>query len=82
MKRYIEVKGRNGNDGSVIISENEMNRLAQLGETAWLYIVIKCKEKPELYRIQNPAGKLKFQAKGKGIQYFLSMAEWRANYKE
>jgi hypothetical protein len=36
MKRYIEVKGRSGGDGSVMGSENEMNRLAQLGECAWL----------------------------------------------
>lgn len=77
MKRYIEVKGRSGSDGSVIITENEMNRLAQLGETAWLYIVINCKTEPELYRIQNPAAQLKFQAKSKGIQYFLPMDEWR-----
>jgi len=77
MKRYIEVKGRSGSDGSVIITENEMNRLAQLGETAWLYIVINCKTDPELYRIQNPAAQLKFQAKSKGIQYFLPMDEWR-----
>ncbi len=78
MKRYIEVKGRNGSDGSVIVTENEMNHLAQLGETAWLYIVINCKGAPELFRIQNPAGQLKFQAKSKGVQYFLPMAEWRA----
>jgi len=77
MKRYIEVKGRNGSDGSVIVSENEMNRLAQLGETAWLYIVINCKSTPELFRIQNPAGQLKFLAKSKGVQYFLPMTEWK-----
>lgn len=82
IKRYIEVKGRNGNDGSVIITENEMNRLAQLGETAWLYIVIKCKGTPELYRIQNPAKQLKFQAKSKGVQYFLPMEEWKAKLVE
>ena len=39
-KRYIEVKGRAGTDG-VMLSENEMNRLAQLGTKAWLYIVTK-----------------------------------------
>lgn len=43
LKRYIEVKGRSGPDGSVMLSENEMNRLAQLGDSAWLYIVINCK---------------------------------------
>jgi SNF2 family DNA or RNA helicase len=77
LKRYIEVKGRSGNDGSVMLSENEMNRLAQLGEAAWLYIVMNCKTQPELYRVQNPAQALQFELKTKGIQYFLPMAEWK-----
>ncbi len=78
LKRYIEVKGRSGNDGSIMLTENEMNRLAQLGDAAWLYIVINCKSKPELYRIQNPAANLKFELKNKGIQYFLPMNEWKS----
>jgi hypothetical protein len=78
LKRYIEVKGRSGNDGSVMLSENEMNRLAQLGDAAWLYIVVNCKSTPELYRIQNPAKALKFELKSKGIQYFLPMNEWKS----
>jgi hypothetical protein len=77
LKRYIEVKGRSGSDGSVMLTENEMNRLAQLADAAWLYIVINCKSTPELHRIQNPAKKLKFELKSKGIQYFLPMAEWK-----
>lgn len=76
IKRYIEVKGRSADDGSVMLSENEMNRLAQLGNTAWLYIVMNCKSNPELHRIQNPASALKFERKTKGVQYFLPMAEW------
>ncbi|MBN2634833.1 MAG: DUF3883 domain-containing protein [Prolixibacteraceae bacterium] len=78
LKRYIEVKGRSGTDGSVMLSENEMNRLAQLGDAAWLYIVVNCKQAPELYRIQNPAKTLKFDLKSKGVQYFLPMAEWKS----
>ena len=77
IKRYIEVKGRSGADGSVMLSENEMNRLAQLGDAAWLYIVLNCKSAPELFRIQNPAKNLVFQEKSKGVQFFLPMAEWR-----
>lgn len=80
-KRYIEVKGRSSSDGSVMLSENEMNRLAQLGDTAWLYIVMNCKSGPELYRIQNPAKALKFELKTKGVQYFLPMAEWEQKIK-
>jgi hypothetical protein len=77
LKRYIEVKGRSTADGSVMLSENEMNRLAQLGDAAWLYIVLNCKYSPELYCIQNPAKELKFELKTKGIQYFLPMQEWK-----
>jgi hypothetical protein len=77
LKRYIEVKGRSAGDGSVMLTENEMNRLAQLGEAAWLYIVMNCKSTPNLYRIQNPAKELKFELKSKGVQYFLPMDEWK-----
>jgi superfamily II DNA or RNA helicase len=77
LKRYIEVKGRSAGDGSVMLSENEMNRLAQLGDAAWLYIVVNCKSKPDLFRIKNPAQALKFELKTKGVQYFLPMAEWQ-----
>ncbi|MFZ4400753.1 MAG: helicase-related protein [Bacteroidales bacterium] len=78
IKRYIEVKGRSGPDGSVMLSENEMNRLAQLGDAAWLYIILSCKTRPEIFRIQNPAKALKFELKSKGVQYFLPMSEWVA----
>ena len=79
LKRYIEVKGRSAADGSVMLSENEMNRLAQLGETSWLYIITNCKSTPELSCIQDPANQLQFQLKTKGVQYFLPMAEWKKN---
>jgi hypothetical protein len=78
LKRYIEVKGRSANDGSVMVSENEMNRLAQLGDAAWLYIVMNCKSNPELFRMQNPAKNLVFEQKTKGIQYFLPMNNWKS----
>ena len=61
-----------------MLSENEMNRLAQLGDAAWLYMVMDCKTIPQLYRIQNPANTLKFELKSKGVQYFLPMEEWKA----
>lgn len=76
LKRYIEVKGRNS-EGGVMLSENEMNRLSQLHDHAWLYIVVNCKSKPILYRIQNPGKNLQFKTLSKGIQYLLSLDEWR-----
>lgn len=77
IKRYIEVKGRSGTDGSVMVSENEWNRLAQLGAAAWLYIVTDCKSTPRLHRIQDPARTLAFEKKNKGVQYFLPMERWQ-----
>jgi len=55
-----------------------MNHLAQLGNAAWLYIVMNCKSDPEIYRIQNPARSLNFELKTKGVQYFLPMDEWKS----
>jgi hypothetical protein len=77
IKKYIEVKGRSA-DGGVMLSENEMNRLMQLGDSAWLYIVINCKSNPEMYRIKNPANNLNFELKTKGIQYYLDGKEWKS----
>lgn len=79
-KRYIEVKGRSA-VGGVMLSENEMYRLGQLGDSAWLYIVLNCKSEPELIRINNPAHVLRFEQKSKGIQYFLSEKEWNKYLK-
>ena len=80
IKRYIEVKGRAA-EGGVMLSENEMNRLAQLGSSAWLYVVMNCKSYPELFVINNPALNLKFEIKTKGIQYLISISEWKNKFK-
>lgn len=75
-KRYIEVKGRSGTDG-VMLSENERNRLSQLGNRAWLYIVTDCKTTPSLNIIQDPGNVLEFEEHSKGVQYFLPLANWQ-----
>ena len=80
IKRYIEVKGRSS-VGGVMVSENEMNRLSQLGSSAWLYMVMNCKSEPKLYRVQDPANRLNFETKTKGIQFLLTEAEWKNKLK-
>jgi len=80
IKRYIEVKGRSG-EGPVMISENEMNRLSQLGDTAWLYVVSNCKSKPTLHRIQDPGNYLNCKKLSKGIQYLVPLVEWKSKAK-
>ena len=79
-KRYVEVKGRAGTDG-VMLSENEVNRLEQLGEKAWLYIVTNCKTKPELHTFWNPIARMNFQKLIKGVQFYLPEEEWKAKVK-
>ena len=76
IKRYIEVKGRAA-DGAIMISENEMNRLRQLGATAWLYVVNHCKSEPQLHRIQDPGNVLASEQLSKGIQYLIKEQEWK-----
>ena len=77
-KRYIEVKGRAGTDG-VMLSENEKNRLTQLGTKAWLYIVTECRsESPILNIVNDPARKLIFEQKTKGVQFYLPLSEWQS----
>ena len=77
-KRYIEVKGRAGTDG-VMLSENEINRLAQLGTKAWLYIVTECRsDVPQLNIINDPARRLRFEQKTKGVQFYLPLDEWQS----
>ena len=80
-KRYIEVKGRAATDG-VMLSENEMNRLAQLGTKAWLYIVTNCKTNPQLNIINDPAHRMTFEQKTKGIQFYLPLEEWQHKTNE
>ena len=80
IKRYIEVKGRAA-EGPVMISENEMNRLKQLGKTAWLYIVSNCKSNPTLHRVNDPGNNLNYKELSKGIQYLVSLKEWKSKSK-
>jgi hypothetical protein len=81
VKRYIEVKGRAG-EGAVMLSENEMNRLRQLGDSAWLYVVSNCKTNPALFRIQDPGNKLNYKQLSKGIQYLVPVDEWKSKSKK
>jgi len=59
-------------------SKNEMNRLAQLGTKAWLYIVTNCKSNPQLNIINDPAHRMAFEQKTKGVQFYLPLQEWQA----
>ncbi len=56
--RYIEVKAR-ARTGAVSLTPNEWLMARRLGDDYWLYVVEHAATEPVLYRIQNPAAKLK-----------------------
>jgi len=74
--RYIEVKARAA-EGSVFLTPNEWMTARQLGDKAWLYVVANAAKKPDLYRIQNPASKLKAAREVKIVRYVVERDNWK-----
>jgi len=75
-KRFIEVKGR-AQSGPVMLTGPELDKLKQLGERAWLYIVTYCKgEKPHLRIIQDPISKLNPDMLYRQIQFLIKEPDW------
>ena len=57
--RRIEVKGRAGDDPTVMLSTNEWIQAGRQAETYWLYVVTGCaSNEPQLHRIQDPVRRL------------------------
>ena len=54
---------------------DRLNRLQQLGDRAWLYIVTNCKTKPELHTFWNPIERMNFTKLIKGVQFYLPLEE-------
>ncbi len=76
-RRFIEVKGR-ADDGDVMLTEPELNRLSQLGVRAWLYVVTGCKAVPVLHRIQDPGNRLRPVELYRSVQYLVNEQDWKA----
>ncbi len=75
--RYIEAKGR-AETGAIIVTGPEKDKLQQLGERAFLYIVTFCKgEQPRLHIIQNPMASLNPEMLYRQVQYLIHEADWR-----
>ena len=76
-KRFIEVKGRS-QTGAVMVTGPEVDKLKQLGERGWLYVVTFCKsEKPRLTVIQDPFSKLKPEMMYRQVQYLVDEKDWQ-----
>ena len=75
-KRFIEVKGR-AQIGAIMLTEPELDKLSQLGERAWLYVVAFCKgEDPLLRIIQNPIAKLNPEMLYRQVQFLVAESDW------
>jgi hypothetical protein len=68
--RYIEVKGRAG-EGGVALTPNEWIKAQRFGQEYWLYVVVNCKTKPELFLIQDPASKLSPREEVSVVRYVI-----------
>jgi hypothetical protein len=81
-KRYIEVKGR-ADSGAVVITGPELDKLRQLGDRAWLYIVTRCKDqRPCLRIIQDPVPKLNPEALYRQVQFLVNEDDWASQGEE
>lgn len=81
-KRFIEVKGR-AQTGAIILTGPELDKLRQLGDRAWLYIVTFCKgERPKLRIIQNPIAHLNPEMLYRQVQFLVEEDDWTAHGEE
>lgn len=81
-KRFIEVKGR-AQTGAVILTGPEVDKLRQLGDRAFLYIVTFCKnERPRLRIIQNPMSQLTPEMLYRQVQFLVEESDWKAKGEE
>jgi hypothetical protein len=81
-KRFIEVKGRAGT-GAIVLTAPETDKLRQLGDRAFLYIVTSCKTyRPRLRIIQNPISSLTLEPLYRQIQYFVKQSIWTEHGEE
>lgn len=69
-------KGR-AETGSVALTPNEWIKAQRFGKEYWLYVVVNCKSKPELYLIQDPASKLNPKEEVSVVRYMVTQSDWR-----
>ena len=75
-KRFIEVKGR-AQSGPVMVTGPEKDKLEQLGDRAWLYVVTNCRAgAPNLRTIQDPFSKLNPRMLYRDVQYLVDESDW------
>jgi len=73
--RYIEVKAR-AREGKIALTPNEWLMAHRLRDEYWLYVITNAGTTPELYTIQNPAGKLKPAEEVEVVRYIVE--NWKS----
>ncbi len=81
-KRFIEVKGR-ATTGAIVITSSERDKLAQLKDRAFLYIVTQCRSAlPRLRIIPNPMDCLNPEQWYRQVQYLVQLSDWQHQGEE
>lgn len=74
--------------GAIVLTGPEMDKLRQLGDRAWLYVVTFCKPagdgdpKPRLRMIQDPISKLTPEMLYRQIQFVIAESDWTKQGEE
>jgi hypothetical protein len=80
--RFIEVKGR-AQTGAIMLTGPEVDKLRQLGERAYLYIVTDCRGKrPRLRIICDPMAHLAPEMLYRQVQWLVQDADWSRKGEE
>ena len=80
--RFIEVKGR-AQTGDIVLTAPEVDKLRQLGERAFIYVVTFCKgDKPRLRIIQDPIPQLEAENLFRAVQYLVDEENWQTKGEE
>jgi len=74
--RFVEVKGR-AQTGAIMLTGPEVDKLRQLGERAYLYIVTQCRgAQPRLRIIRDPMAQLAPEMLYRQVQWLVQDADW------
>jgi hypothetical protein len=61
-----------------MLTSPEVDKLRQLQDRAYLYIVTFCKtEKPQLHLVKNPMSKLTPEVLYRDVQYLVGQSDWQ-----
>ena len=69
--------------GPIVLTGPELDKLRQLGDRAWLYIVTYCKsDQPKLQIVQNPIAKLNPEMLYRQVQFLIPEDDWNLHSEE